>query len=261
MLFSWFRRPSTVAVPIVCDDPSQMPIFDFAGTALAEDYATRRRYVKIVDHVFTPEECRALVRFAETGIFDLDDHTERPQGENAWEQAAVHFGMQEHQKLVDTSYRNSERILKFDEAVAKWVYERVKPYVGELDEIGPGSEWERVVGRADSQEMWRLVGVNERLSFLRYGPGHFFKEHCDGHVSLPDGREARVTLQIYLGSGSVEGGATRLWSRDKRHWVDVEPIQGRLLVFQHRDVLHSGQKVTRGQKLTLRSDLMFKITS
>ncbi|KAF8654251.1 hypothetical protein AX14_008271, partial [Amanita brunnescens Koide BX004] len=248
-MFSWFTRKSSVANPAPFNDPSEAPIFDFTNTPLAQDYPPHHRYVKILDGVFTQHECNALVRFAETGVFDLCDADVSMSDENLWEQAAVHFGMEEHQKVVDTKYRNSDRILRFDDGVAQWIYERLRPYVHELAEIGPGSEWERVVGRPGGQEEWRMVGANERLSFLRYGPGHFFKEHCDGQVALPDGRQGRVTVQIYLG-GDAAGGATRLWSRDMRRWLDVEPKAGRALVFQQRDVLHSGERVVSGVKLT-----------
>ncbi|KAF8337162.1 hypothetical protein F5887DRAFT_890826 [Amanita rubescens] len=243
-MFPWLtRKSSSIANPAPFNNPSEAPIFDFSNTSLAPDYPAGQRYVKILDGVFTPEECNALVRFAETG--------------NPWKQAAIHFGMEEHQQLVDTRYRNSERILRFDEGVVQWLYERLKPYVHELEEIRPESEWERVVGRPGGQQEWRMIGLNERLSFLRYGRGHFFKEHCDGQVSLPDGRQGRVTVQIYLG-GNAEGGATRIWSRDMRRWLDVEPKIGRALVFQQRDVLHSGQPVVRGTKLTVRTDIMFR---
>ena len=39
---------------------------------------------------------------------------------------------------------------------------------------------------------------------------------------------------------------------------EVEPKIGRVLIFQHRDLLHSGADVTSGVKLTLRTDLMYK---
>ena len=257
--FPWLTpKSSSIANPAPFNDPSEAPIFDFSNTPLAPDYPARKRYVKILDGVFTPEECNALVRFAETGVFDPHGTTDvEMTGENPWKQAAIHFGMEEHQQLVDTKYRNSERILRFDEGVVQWLYERLRPYVHELEEIVPESEWERVVGRPGGQQDWKMIGLNERLSFLRYGPGHFFKEHCDGQVSLPDGRQGRVTVQIYLG-GDAEGGATRIWSRDMRRWLDVEPKIGRALVFQQRDVLHSGQLVVRGTKLTVRTDIMFR---
>lgn len=40
--------------------------------------------------------------------------------------------------------------------------------------------------------------------------------------------------------------------------LDVEPKVGRVLIFQHRDLLHSGADVTGGIKLTLRTDLTYE---
>ena len=102
-----------------------------------------------------------------------------------------------------------------------------------------------------------VYSLNERLSFLRYESGHYFRPHCDGQLRLPDGRCARVTLQIYLGGGEVEGGATRIIGKDDRY-VDIEPKRGRVLIFQQRDLYHSGEDVTKGVKYALRSDFMFR---
>lgn len=39
--------------------------------------------------------------------------------------------------------------------------------------------------------------------------------------------------------------------------IDVVPKCGRVLMFQHRNLLHSGDDVVSGTKLTMRTDLMF----
>jgi hypothetical protein len=38
---------------------------------------------------------------------------------------------------------------------------------------------------------------------------------------------------------------------------DVKPKYGRVLMFQHRFLLHSGDDVVRGTKYTMRTDIMF----
>lgn len=102
------------------------------------------------------------------------------------------------------------------------------------------------------------------MSFLRYGPGHYFKPHCDGLNDSPDGsQKSFVTLHLYLNdsSGQTEelaGGATRFWTPDKKHFLDVEPKVGRVLVFQQRMLVHSGEEVVKGIKYTMRSDFMFE---
>lgn len=100
--------------------------------------------------------------------------------------------------------------------------------------------------------------VNERLSFLRYGPGHYFKPHCDGIQKLPGDRVSYVTLQIYLNDEhEMEGGATRFHGYDKDRYYDVEPKQGRVLIFQQRGLFHSGEEVKKGIKYAVRSDFLF----
>jgi len=106
--------------------------------------------------------------------------------------------------------------------------------------------------------------VNPRLSFLRYGPGHYFKPHCDGLCDLSVNgvqQKSFVTVHLYFndaGSDALEGGATRFWTPDKKHWLDVHPKIGRALVFQQRMLIHSGEEVTKGVKYTMRSDFMFE---
>jgi len=39
--------------------------------------------------------------------------------------------------------------------------------------------------------------------------------------------------------------------------LDVDPKVGRVLLFQHQYLLHSGDDVERGIKLTMRTDLMY----
>ncbi|KAF8886450.1 hypothetical protein CPB84DRAFT_1685051 [Gymnopilus junonius] len=218
------------------------PVFDFSNTPVAKTY--KGFYVKVLDDVFTSEECAELIALAES--------------DSEWKQAAVHYGLQAHQQYVDTDYRNSQRILRFDHEAANRIYQRLLPYIPELVKIEPGDEWETVVGpRGKIKQTWELDGVNERLSFLRYEKGHYFRPHADGQLELPDGRQARVTIQIYLGEDGVEGGATRIIGKDERY-VDIEPKKGRVLVFQQRGLYHSGEDVTKGVKYALRSDLFFR---
>ncbi len=77
-------------------------------------------------------------------------------------------------------------------------------------------------------------------------------------LELPDGRKSLVTVQIYLGDEGVQGGATRFWRSDEKKYIDVEPKPGRILIFQQRNMWHSGEDVDQGTKYTLRSDFMFE---
>lgn len=110
--------------------------------------------------------------------------------------------------------------------------------------------------------------MNSRLSFLKYSAGHFFQPHCDGLVSV-DNLKSFVTLHLYLtdrdvaregSDGTLNGGCTRFWTPNKRHYLDVEPKIGRVLIFQQRMLVHSGEAVSDGFKYTMRSDFMFEMT-
>lgn len=67
-----------------------------------------------------------------------------------------------------------------------------------------------------------------------------------------------VTLHLYLNDKDLEGGATRFWTPDKKNFLDVEPRVGRVLIFQQRMLVHSGEAVIKGIKQTMRSDFMFE---
>ena len=238
------------------------PVLDWSTTPLENIYAGH--YVKIIDHLFTAEECAALIKLAESDA--------------EWQQAAVHYGIGKDKSYVDTEYRNSERILRFDHTAAEQLYQKLLPYVQELVEIKNGSPWEGIVGsRGHIAGKWKMIGhvqispslrsyskkitlfprINERLSFLRYGKGNFFRPHTDGQLNLPDGRKSRVTIQIYLGEDGVEGGATRILGTNSKYF-DVEPKKGRVLIFQQRGIYHSGEEVTKGVKYAIRSDILFR---
>lgn len=64
------------------------------------------------------------------------------------------------------------------------------------------------------------------------------------------------------------GGSTRFWPYDRFRepdpygpCLDIEPKVGRVLVFQHRLLQHSGESVQSGVKISIRTDFMFKMLS
>jgi hypothetical protein len=119
------------------------PLLDWSTTPLADIYAGH--YVKIIDDLFSPEECAALIKLAESDA--------------EWQQAAVHYGIGMDKSYIDTSYRNSERILRFDYAAAEQLYNKLLPYVQELVEIKKGSPWDGVVGsKGHLVGTWKMIG-------------------------------------------------------------------------------------------------------
>ncbi|EKG11592.1 hypothetical protein MPH_11085 [Macrophomina phaseolina MS6] len=128
------------------------------------------------------------------------------------------------------------------------------------------------------------------MRFLRYVGGEYFRPHVDGVYQTPDGAaRSYFTLHLYLNDGEdvsgegdkerrspfvgevegepeqpLKGGATtfhapeNLWQLSSvARRVDVVPKVGRVLIFQHRNMAHSGDDVLVGVKYTMRTDVMY----
>lgn len=111
--------------------------------------------------------------------------------------------------------------------------------------------WQRVVDFVPSQiGSWRAAAVNPSLRFCRYDVGQHFDWHRDGSFEGPRGERSKLTFMVYL-NDDFEGGATNF--RDVR----VVPRRGMALLFPHR-LEHMGGPVTRGRKLILRTDVVYR---
>ncbi|KAL8965618.1 MAG: hypothetical protein Q9183_003761 [Haloplaca sp. 2 TL-2023] len=223
---------------------------DFTKTPLPKYHGL---YAIIIDNAFTKAECDELVQAAEATT----------QGK--WEQAMINIGAG-HQRLI-TDARDCGRIIWDDRDVVGRIWNRVKHCVPEIYQL---KDMAHVTGNGPvrREETWRMSRLNERMRFLKYTKGQYFRPHCDGTYVTPDGTEMSFyTLHLYLNEpnpaaakGSGEGGPTRFHGLDwsDKNYYDVDPKVGRVLIFQHRNLLHSGHDVTSGTKLTFRTDLMYK---
>ena len=90
--------------------------------------------------------------------------------------------------------------------------------------------------------------------------------HCDGSYTTPDNNETSYyTLHLYLNDSEkysseskLKGGATTFHSMSMWKSVDVDPKAGRVLLFQQRGLLHSGEEVLNGTKVTMRTEIMYE---
>ncbi|KAI4859626.1 hypothetical protein F4820DRAFT_439158 [Hypoxylon rubiginosum] len=249
--------------------PDRPPVtamrIDFSKTPLAPHYSPY--FAMVIDSLLTPAECAAVIASAGSNWRDL--------------------------KKGD-SWRECEQILSVSPDWAKALSERLAPHLpDEIKVLKKGDVLsEHIAGPSNlrasqgtSKTVWRLRGADERLSFLRYRPGHHFKPHCDALYSPGDKEKSFLTCQIYLSDmpegqqgGEGSGGETRFWpsrtgmgrqskksggvEEDEQHtenesFLNIEPKIGRALVFQQRMLWHSGQEVKRGEKFTVRLDLMY----
>lgn len=210
----------------------------------------------VIDDLFSKEECHQLMARSE---------------QQGYEEALVNIGGGRQQKL--SHVRNSDRCIMDDPVLAEEIWQRILQTLNSL----PPSQREKVY-EPDALQLddklytrssgwWTAVGLNERLRFLRYKPGTFFKPHQDGQYTRANaeaggdmrvGETSFVTCQLYL-NDNFEGGATRFHKspRERDGCVsEVHPKMGSVLLFQH-DLLHEGCLVASGQKYVIRTDVMY----
>jgi len=171
--------------------------------------------------VFTKEECEKLIQDSEKRGYDL---------------ALVNVGGGQQRKMTDL--RNNTRNIWDSHEEAEQIFSRIREYIPE--------EW----------KSRRVLGLNERLRFLRYDKGEYFQPHFDGSYVRDNGERSYITIQIYLNEGFKGGSTTFLGWQNKEDRVEFVPKTGSILIFQH-DILHEGSELKKGRKYTIRTDVMY----
>ncbi|KAJ6479148.1 hypothetical protein C8R45DRAFT_872956 [Mycena sanguinolenta] len=229
--------------------PVPAGLIDFEAAGLPE-YA--HCYAMVIDSCFPSAELTSILSKAER---------------QPWQVAQINSGTT---AFTNTSYRNSQRIIHDSFKLSAQIFDKIRPHLSAIEEIEePVSCYLRHSGRhIQAVQKWRMVRMNERLRFLRYPKGGFFCAHVDGcYENEENGQRTFYTVQLYLPSdtsGSDEsfkpagGGSTRFRGEEVEHYADVEALPGRVLVFQHDDLLHTGEKVKAGVKCTMRSDILYE---
>lgn len=117
-------------------------------------------YATVLDNCFTAAECKVLVSMAEA------------QTNGVWEQAMINVGggRQEFNPYA----RDCGRIILDDRDIVERIWNRVKDEVPEIEYL---INMPRVTGNgpAKRKEIWKLSRLNERMRFLKYCEGQYFK--------------------------------------------------------------------------------------
>lgn len=184
------------------------------------------KFVGVVDGVLSVEECKEWIAFAESKGFSAASVLEDGKTKNP--------------------HRTNDRVLIFDEKRSSELFHRLKPFLP-----------------AYFQAENHLIGLNERMSFLRYQLAEHYGKHVDvPYEDIARRRRSFVTVQLYLNDG-FEGGTTRFDQEvgfktiSERTHLDVVPKQGSALLFEH-ELTHQGMPVTAGTKYTVRIDAMYQ---
>lgn len=166
---------------------------DFAETTLPE---YRGCYAVVLDNILSASECKQLIAYAEesagspdngkmdsaTADAPSENGTNVDGGEpkqkvdnNGWRPALVNVGA--GREVLVTGYRNSDRIIWDNQEVMDRLWARCLLAEGVKKDLAriegkPLIQGDRAVQRG---EKWHVTRLNERMRFLKYGPGQFFK--------------------------------------------------------------------------------------
>lgn len=143
---------------------------DFANSDLPQ---YKRLYAVVLDNVLSQEECDQLIHLAERSA---GGHGVKKLVDNGWVPAMVNAGA--GKEFFAPEYRNSDRIIWDNTVLVQRIWNRIaqgkgiKEYLSALD----GEEYNPVMG-ARRGERWVVTkqGMNERMRFLKYGAGQFFR--------------------------------------------------------------------------------------
>ena len=136
-------------------DPIAKPI-DWASTDIPQNNG---RVAFVVDNVLSPEECKQLLSLAEASV--------PVQGQDSpWKPAliAVSAGVE----AQAPGYRESDRIIWDHQVVADRIGERIMQAQGVREQLASFPE-------PAGEGVWKFRRVNERMRFLKYTAGQFFK--------------------------------------------------------------------------------------
>lgn len=196
--------------------------------------SSENRLALIVDNFLSKEECEHLIKITEAC---------------GYEEALVNVGNGAQRSLRDI--RNSDRCMIDDERVAAMFYQKCQQYI-------PDSFNGRIGNSDKRNKQWIKTGINERLRFLRYQKGGYFKPHFDGSYIRPNGEEQSfVTFFLFLNEACQGGASTFVSMKNEKDIFPCEPVTGRLIIFEHH-ICHEGSLVEGGIKYALRTDFMYK---
>ena len=174
------------------------------------------KFATFIEGILTREECEALIQVTEG---------------KGYQKAQINSG--QGYQYMNLDKRNSDRSIIDSVQVANVFWERIKPFIPE-----------GLYKKQDAQ----ALGINERLRFLRYDKGGYFKPHNDGQYHREGVfplEKSMLTIQLYLNEGFKGGQTTFVGSLDDGTFernVPVVPKIGSVLIFA-QNIFHEGSEV------------------
>ena len=173
---NWTSKPVDVPSDFLAplQTPPKVEVIDFANSALPE-YVSE--YAAILDNVLSSEECIQFIQMAEMSQGAHSIQEGEPVKNNGWQEAMVNVG--NGYEVVIPDYRNSDRIIWDHPELMNRLWKRilqaveVRKYLQRLE----GDRYASVLDQGSDRTAWvpTQQGLNERMRFLKYGAGQFFR--------------------------------------------------------------------------------------
>ncbi|KAE8141736.1 hypothetical protein BDV38DRAFT_268476 [Aspergillus pseudotamarii] len=168
--------------------------------------AYKNHFAALIDNVLTPAECNQLLHLAEQSITPRNPTHTNP-GEVPWDRALLNVG--NGKEIKAPGFRNCGRIIYDSPDIADRLLSRLLPFLRECGIVQISNQpLVTGAGPATRGETFKLTRLNEKLRFLKYTGGEYFRPHTDGCYVTPDGRERSLfTVHLYLnGEGDQDKG-------------------------------------------------------
>jgi prolyl 4-hydroxylase len=178
-------------------------------------------FLIVVPEVLSEEECKRVISIGEEkGFVPASFFTDKD-------------GVEHYSDI-----RKSGRCIIDSKEFAQALWKRVKWFIPE--NLFPG---------------WEVVGLNERLRFLKYNKGDEFKPHSDGSYTSPEGNVSKLTLLLYLNT-DYDNGYTNFLN-EQGEWVPIVPEVG-MVAIQDQVLIHCVPPIKNGIKYAIRTEVMYK---
>lgn len=141
---------------------------DFVDKGISE---YQDHWAVVLDGVLSQEECNTLLSIAEATT------------EGQWERAMVNIGGGFQALYEDT--RKCGRIIYDSPELASKIWARIDRAVPEISRL---HDWELVTGLGPWKrgETWKMTRLNERLRFLKYVGGEYFKRKLLSYMATTE---------------------------------------------------------------------------
>jgi hypothetical protein len=134
---------------------------DFAASPLPE-YAGM--YATVLDNVLSASECAELLSLAEMSSSD------------GWQAALVNAGI--GREVSAPEVRSCGRIIWDSTEMVKRIWDRCLLASGLEQDLQALNNQEMITGGQAMGYKWKMTRLNERMRFLKYGSGQYFRSMC-----------------------------------------------------------------------------------